>query len=178
MLNPVDQIIACLTLLIKSKGSEMANAFMQKGGWEGWLQVELASDLNARFPLQIAAQREMTGPFKGDQRVDLLARTSSSPPVAIEIKAESIFQSGNNMTIGKLAVLDFDKIVGEGLSSEYRFLQFALALSGEGGQALKEFAKLAEKRSEVEAVFVHEYPLPSLDFLEVTLCVVGYKNPF
>ena len=171
------QVGTVLIDLIKAKDKQIANAFLQKGGWEGWLQVELSNALNAEFPGQITVQREVVGPFNGQQRVDILATSAVGHPIAIELKAESIFQSGNGISIGASARDDFRKIEGAGNRARYQFLQFALSLSEPGAASLEVFAAHVKNESGlVESVDVIPFSVPNLDFLLIGLCIVAYKT--
>lgn len=146
----LENVTDSLFLLLDGKAAEAENAYLQKGGWEGWLQVELANLLNLQYGQTTNIQRESTEPYTGSQRADLLVTclpdgdmTPLPPPLAIELKAESIFQMGYGKTIGKTARDDYETIAEYGLTRKFRFAQYAVYMSGEGQTSL--YKELWEK---------------------------------
>ncbi|ACJ00691.1 hypothetical protein [Rhodospirillum centenum] len=172
----LDDITESLFLLLNAKANDIANAYLQKGGWEGWLQVELANLLNTQFGKTTNIQRENTEPYTGNQKADLLVTclpdgdmTPLPPPFAIELKAESIFQMGYGKTIGKTAKDDYDTIVEYGLTKKYRFAQFAVYMTEEGHRSL--YTTLLEKTQkdgvpwkETEIITQHQV-IPTFGFV-------------
>jgi hypothetical protein len=100
----------------------MIGAYMQKGGWEGWAQVEFASFLT-RNNYYKSVQRELTGIFKSGERADLLCSGDLAAQTyindIIELKTETLFQSGSGKDDFKKRVEgDIQKIQGP-LASPY-----------------------------------------------------------
>ncbi|KAG4428065.1 hypothetical protein IFR05_016451 [Cadophora sp. M221] len=74
----------------------------QKGGWEGWLQVELASSLLRTSGMRYDILREQMI-YAGTERVDIWAKLAAGqegfPFIGIELKVESEYQVGVNKTL-------------------------------------------------------------------------------
>jgi hypothetical protein len=172
-----------LTQLITDKVSTVIKAFMQRGGWENWLQVELANALNARFSEIANIQREDAAPYTmGGRRVDILVSHMpdfNNPPdlrpLAIELKAESIFQSGIGNSIGNLATEDFYKICDYGQTASYQFLEYALAVSNPGCQSLVNPYNLASTSPRVAGVDVRAIQTNDNTFPQIFLLAIAFN---
>ncbi|KAF7508645.1 hypothetical protein GJ744_009037 [Endocarpon pusillum] len=78
----------------KSKRNEIELAFNMKGGWEAWLQVELALWLGTK-PNVASVMREQHVYTDGSQAVDLIVTNTNDVRNMIELKCESINQDCN-----------------------------------------------------------------------------------
>ncbi|KAJ3992277.1 hypothetical protein F5050DRAFT_960625 [Lentinula boryana] len=85
-------------------GTRLEKAYNQKGGWEGWAQVELASYLEQVFGGEgVATVTREDNVYNGnDQRSDLLITTQKPNGTSFtnmfELKCESSANSGNFRT--------------------------------------------------------------------------------
>ncbi|KAH8801806.1 hypothetical protein F5884DRAFT_655778, partial [Xylogone sp. PMI_703] len=82
----------------------------QKGGWEGWLQVELASVMNQNFTSTSVFREER--PFNGsNERVDLQLEKTGEEDQIIELKTESLFNGPRNFLTGvKIDIDSFQRL--------------------------------------------------------------------
>lgn len=127
--------------------AQSQTAFLQKGGWEGWLQVEFASYLQT---LSFQVQREYPA-YTTAQRADILAQSLSqvAPPIyqydIVELKTESLFQSGNTpddfinrveADIAKGANVDLTKFAA---GSVVNYTTFGVAIAQQTAQAAQTY---------------------------------------
>jgi hypothetical protein len=81
-----------------------------KGGWEGWIQVDLTAFILSKLPtLEILREQPI---YKNDrQKVDLLINADEDPDdqIAVELKAQSF---ENRAAFIKQVVNDLDKLAG------------------------------------------------------------------
>ena len=118
---PVDQYLK-EWLSDKSLWKKMEGAFMQKGGWEGWAQVEFGLFLTNKNYYK-SVQREVAGIFKSSSdRADLLCEGDTGAKNwlkdVIELKTETLFQSGGGKDDFKKRV-EGDIVKLESLASPY-----------------------------------------------------------
>ena len=78
----------------QGKQDQINRAFRMKGGWEGWLQVELALWLEGK-PETASVVREQHVYSSSSQAVDLLVTSKSGTRHMIELKCESVNQDCN-----------------------------------------------------------------------------------
>lgn len=77
---------------------KIVQIYLQKGGWEGWAQVELASHL-ASLPGHPNIERE-SHVFENDrQAVDIKITCNDGTVFLVELKCESLFASAGGSTI-------------------------------------------------------------------------------
>lgn len=68
-------------------------AYRTRGGWEGWLQVELARDLANNLPGTATLIRENAAYYVGGQRADITIDLGVGlPKLVVELKCESMWQ--------------------------------------------------------------------------------------
>jgi hypothetical protein len=95
--------------------------YQQKGGWEGWAQVELANGLSTLA--DCTCQREIMVYANNQKRADLLltSKISTDPRQVMELKCESLFQDaqGNGAYVDKV-IEDLDKITDHPVKQELR----------------------------------------------------------
>jgi hypothetical protein len=94
-----DPMLHSIAQFLISKAQQIGMARAQKGGWEGWLQVELAIALQTNFGAQYTIEREQPIFTNAAQRVDIWAipqggQPTTHPFLGIELKVESAFQTG------------------------------------------------------------------------------------
>lgn len=97
MCTAAKQIMGWTLGLIAREQSDNYNKFvaavLQKGGAEGWVQVEL----DARYktlPNTAWVQREQHIFENAREKVDFLIKCNNGPTACVELKVESLFQSG------------------------------------------------------------------------------------
>lgn len=93
-----DQILVSIARILVSKAAAIAEARTHKGGWEGWLQVELAMGLKPQLGTHYTIKREQPIFLDHSQRVDILATPTpadSSHYLGVELKVESAYQTGS-----------------------------------------------------------------------------------
>jgi hypothetical protein len=101
LITPMSDIAA----IIKERTESIVKARQQKGGWEGWLQVEMGLALPLRLGLQYDFLREQQifAAPNNAQRVDLWLTPAPGqtkrPILGIELKVESEYQTGANKTL-------------------------------------------------------------------------------
>ncbi|KAI7353305.1 hypothetical protein KC336_g22388 [Hortaea werneckii] len=87
---------------VLERKDRIVEARQEKGGWEGWLQVELAHYLRRRKGMEYAIEREQPI-FASRQLIDLWASPLPSrndlPWMGVELKVESEFQTGSGKTL-------------------------------------------------------------------------------
>ncbi|GAB1738222.1 hypothetical protein NU219Hw_g2770t1 [Hortaea werneckii] len=87
---------------ILERKDRIVEARQEKGGWEGWLQVELAYYLRRKLGMQYEIQREQPI-FAGRQLIDLWALPvpgqRNLPWIGAELKVESEYQTGSGKTL-------------------------------------------------------------------------------
>jgi hypothetical protein len=76
--------------------AKMIGAFMQKGGWEGWAQVEFGNFLTQNNK-GWTVEREVGVYVNGGQRADLVCKSSDGGVAIVELKVETLFQSGTRL---------------------------------------------------------------------------------
>ena len=109
----LDGVIKDIALCIRDRYDRIIEARRQKGGWEGWLQVELASGLLKVWGLQYDVHREQA--IYGDsQRTDLWfepvgLHQGKLPKIGVELKVESEYQTGVAKTLRTRFAADIKK---------------------------------------------------------------------
>ncbi|OBT54824.1 hypothetical protein VE04_05699 [Pseudogymnoascus sp. 24MN13] len=98
--------------------------YPQKGGWEGWMQVNIALGLTQGFP-DTKTYREQSVWDGSNERVDLLLLCDGEPTQIVELKCESFYQdngSGTFKTFVRAMKKDVAKIVvnGDALNPLYK----------------------------------------------------------
>ncbi|KAH7319077.1 hypothetical protein BKA65DRAFT_94711 [Rhexocercosporidium sp. MPI-PUGE-AT-0058] len=95
-------MIKDIATFLNDHRDRIIEARAQKGGWEGWLQVELASFLLRTNGMRYDILREQMI-YVGTERVDIWAQPASGqrgiPFLGIELKVESEYQVGVNKTL-------------------------------------------------------------------------------
>jgi hypothetical protein len=94
-------IVKDIATSIIERSARIVEARAQKGGWEGWLQVELASALRILHGMQYDILREQPV-YAASQRIDIWAQPVSGqsvPHLGVELKVESEYQTGVNKTL-------------------------------------------------------------------------------
>ncbi|MDG9670896.1 hypothetical protein ONV78_24365 [Hahella sp. CR1] len=84
----------------KNKGEEIVRNFMQKGGWEGWAQVELANVFQT-LPGDgvVNVEREVHAYQNARQAVDIkITDVNQQKSFLVELKCESLFASADSAT--------------------------------------------------------------------------------
>ncbi|KIW94644.1 uncharacterized protein Z519_04620 [Cladophialophora bantiana CBS 173.52] len=87
-----------------------------KGGWEGWLQVELDSALDTALGMNYKVSSEQTIFNGSNQMVDIGAEPLAGPgatlPCAgIELKVESAYQTGSQRTLPRRLQADIEMCI-------------------------------------------------------------------
>ncbi|PVH74332.1 hypothetical protein DL98DRAFT_575677 [Cadophora sp. DSE1049] len=100
--NQLTGVIKDIATFLYDRRDRIAEARAQKGGWEGWLQVELASSLLRTNGMRYDILREQLI-YAGTERVDIWAQPAADqvgiPCHGIELKVESEFQTGANKSL-------------------------------------------------------------------------------
>jgi len=71
--------------------NKFISAVLQKGGAEGWVQVEL-NEIYKTLPNVIWVQREQHIFKNASEKVDFLIKCKDGPSTCVELKVESLFQ--------------------------------------------------------------------------------------
>lgn len=92
-INELESLISDWAVMKKSQMTELGLPFYSQGGWEGWVQVELAMYLTSNGYDVIREDRIYQGQ---EYRADLVINSNCAdatyhPPIAIEIKCQSIY---------------------------------------------------------------------------------------
>ncbi len=85
-----------LGLIAQEQGdnyNKFVAAVLQKGGAEGWVQVELDA-IYKTLPNTAWVQREQHIFINAKEAVDFLIKCKDGPVTCLELKVESIFKSG------------------------------------------------------------------------------------
>jgi hypothetical protein len=123
----------------------------QKGGWEGWLQVELATALLRPWAMEYDIYREQVI-FSGSERIDIWCQPVAKhkgqiPYIGVELKVESEYQAGTGKTFRDRFEKDILK-VGAGPASPFRTgagsLLMAVGVTSLGTD-LQDYDKLVKK---------------------------------
>lgn len=120
--TPTDPILISIVDFVNTHHHKLWDIMEQKGGWEGWLQVELAVLITASGAHPYVAERELAVFNRAGQRVDVWATAAHGPAVrsvGIELKCESHYQ--DNVGRARLNARlgdDVDKILA-GVRQEY-----------------------------------------------------------
>lgn len=91
----VDQFAVAITQWARARNNQFARNWPVKGGWEGWVQVDLTAHILA-VDSSIDILREQPVYANNRQRCDLLLNSNDVPAgqIPVEIKAESFDNSG------------------------------------------------------------------------------------
>lgn len=92
--DSIKQVIGWIEGWILKNQQKVIQAFLEKGGWEGWAQVELAEVLR-QLPQGPTVQREHPIYDNSREAVDFYISWAynAHPPLCIELKCESLWQS-------------------------------------------------------------------------------------
>lgn len=119
--TPTDPILVSIVDFVNTHHRKLWEIMEQKGGWEGWLQVELAFLITESSAHAYVAERELNVFKKAGQRVDIWATGAQGPvqSVGIELKCESHYQDnvGGARLNARLSE-DVEKILA-GVRQEY-----------------------------------------------------------
>ena len=121
--NEPSGLIADIVNLTNREHQKMWEAMEQKGGWEGWAQVELAYYINNEPGLDhsYVAERELLAYEEPKQRIDIWAESleEREPNMGIELKCESHYQDVVTDTGLPARLMKDMKKVNKGLKKEY-----------------------------------------------------------
>lgn len=84
---------------VDSNKKKIVKLYLQKGGWEGWAQAELALHLET-LPGDPTIEREVHVFENGRQAVDIKITCIDGTTFVVELKCESLFASAGSATIG------------------------------------------------------------------------------
>jgi hypothetical protein len=144
---PIDIIDEVEDWLGRNK-NKVAAAYLTKGGWEGWAQVELALFLHDKFGTNtINIFREDGRPYTqanpaSGERSDMYIQSNDGTALGVELKCESLFQQQTaNTRIARRLYADMVKVAGI-ISPPQHTTMYAIGISvtQEGLNDLKELA--------------------------------------
>lgn len=120
----LDNILAIISGWAIPMYPSLRQIYLQKGGWEGWMQVNIALALTQGFP-NTKTYREQSVWDGSNERVDLLLLSAGEPTQIVELKCESFYQDngpGTFKTFVRAMKKDIAKIVvnGEALNPLYK----------------------------------------------------------
>lgn len=92
----INDLFSFLQGWISNNGEKVWTIWLQKGGWEGWAQVEIMSAMTGN---NISVQREMAIYTDPKKAVDFIVNFQSpdvKKQICLELKCESLFQSSQD----------------------------------------------------------------------------------
>lgn len=91
-INELESLISDWAVMKESQMTELGLPFYSQGGWEGWVQVELAMFLTSNGYDVIREDRIYQGQeYRADLVINSNCADTYHPPIAIEIKCQSIY---------------------------------------------------------------------------------------
>lgn len=101
--NQLEGVTLELARYLRDNADRIHKARLQKGGWEAWLQVEIATAFSKPMGMEYDILREQPI-YDRQQRVDIWAvpvplRHCTIPYIGIELKVESEYQTGTGKTL-------------------------------------------------------------------------------
>jgi len=136
--------LICAWLRDDAAQRKLIAGYLQKGGLEGWTQVEIADLLGRSFPSRVRVDREVLYREFAPEGVekallaDVVLFLTEPTAIAIELKIESIYQEANASSrlaqryrddVGKVALLDIR-------NPNVLFLVCGIAISHEANDAM------------------------------------------
>ncbi|KAH6909325.1 hypothetical protein BKA70DRAFT_1222183 [Coprinopsis sp. MPI-PUGE-AT-0042] len=133
------------------QAKKIADIYKQKGGWEAWLQVELALSIPDLLGGTVTREEHIYSNELGDQRVDLLWNRARQVRYGIELKCQSSGQTVDKGGFYSAFVTDLKKICISRLKTAYQLNTVLVMLGfGVGGVAVEE-AKAVFSSSKIGA---------------------------
>lgn len=123
-IDPANDVIDWIRVL--GKTSVMGNAFMTHGGWEGWLQVELALHLVATSPHTTTVQREEKV-YGTDEAADLIVASQNQLAYVVELKCQGV----NRKRAEFLALVKKDIVKVRKLPGDVKGVALAITMTDE-----------------------------------------------
>lgn len=126
-IDPANDVIGWIKGLGKIEA--MRKAFMTHGGWEGWLQVELALHLVATMGINVCVQREVSKVYGGSgEAADIVVNAGTGRPYVVELKCQGV----NRKQAEFLALVKKDIVKVRKLApTSYRAIAVAILMTDE-----------------------------------------------
>jgi hypothetical protein len=126
-----EDVLAMIDAWAEYRYSEISKIYLQKGGWEGWAQVELALAFSLRYE-KINVFREETVYSGSNRRADLTLMLAGHQTQVVELKVESLWQDQSLGVSGFVNAVkeDISKITINSLKPAFRpALVYAVGIS-------------------------------------------------
>lgn len=116
-----EEVLSLIGNWAQANYKAIQQVYLQRGGWEGWMQVNIAMLLNEFYP-NVIMQREEHVYTGSNMRADLTFKIAGEPTQVVELKVESLWQDASAGVSGFLAAYkkDIDKISNNQLVASLR----------------------------------------------------------
>lgn len=166
-----DSLIQLICQLLSDTGiqRQLVAGFLQRGGLEGWVQVEIANALVSRLPPEVHVEREVSYAAlvggTANLRVDIAILFPQGAPVdrprlGIELKIESLFQQANlGGSLAQRYLSDVEKVTPYAFSPTTAFVVCGIAITEEANRGMEHATAQLNQSGTLDGHYAARYQL-------------------